>query len=137
MILDPDTVCSLIYKIRRLHGKEVAGQDVLVSNSVDEGEPGHNRMDDALVEDQDTGNIAEIVGLLEGLESEQLQELTGLFLLGRNSETYENLEAAKAASMQITKPIIDLIQDDPASAEYLVSGLEQNDIHCDARTGAG
>ncbi|WP_411817532.1 DUF3775 domain-containing protein [Hyphococcus sp. DH-69] len=136
MILDPDTACALIYKIRRLHGKEAAGPDVLVSNDIDEGQPNKMRMDDVLAEGQDTGNLAEIVGLLEGLESEQMQELAGLFLLGRDRDSYENLEAAKKASMDMNQPIIDLIRNDPASAEYLASGLEKENIRCDARIGA-
>ena len=50
MILDPDTACALIFKIRRLHGKEAAGPDVLASNDVDEGQPAGASMDDALAE---------------------------------------------------------------------------------------
>lgn len=135
MILDPDTACALLYKIRRLHGKELAGPDVLASNEVDEG-VGGGRMDETLVEGRDSGNLAEIKGLLEGLESEQREEFVGLILLGRNPETYENLNMAKAASREITRPIVDFIRDDPASAEHLANGLELSGIKCDDREGA-
>ncbi len=136
MILDPDTACSLIFKIRRLHGKEAAGPDVLASNDVDEGQPQGESMDDALVEGADKGNLAEIKGLLEGLESEQLEELAGLMLMGRDSEFFETLNEAKTAAREWSAPVLDFIKDDPASAEYLASGLERCGVRCDDREGA-
>ncbi|WP_425409630.1 DUF3775 domain-containing protein [Hyphococcus sp.] len=136
MILDPDTACALVYKIRRLHGKELAGPDVLASNDVDEGEPNSTRMDDALVDGQDDGNRAEIKGLLEGLESEQREEFAGLILLGREPESYDNLNMAKAAARQMSLPLMELIEDDPACAEHLMSGLERSGIKCNDREGA-
>ncbi|MCK5748552.1 MAG: DUF3775 domain-containing protein [Oricola sp.] len=136
MILDPDTACALIFKIRRLHGKEIAGPDVIASNDVDEGQPAGASMDDALVEGQDRGNLAEIQGLLEGLESEQLEELAGLFLMGRDSAGFETLNEAKAASREWSVSLLDYMADEPASAEYLASGLERCGIRCDDRSGA-
>lgn len=119
MNLDPDTAAALIFKIRRLHGKELAELDGADgSNDVDDG------MDDVLVEGLDRGNLAEIRGFLEGLESEQLEELVGLMLLGRDPDAYENLNAAKAASRDLGGTVLELIEDDSSAAEYLAAGLE-------------
>ncbi len=136
MILDPDTACALIFKIRRLHGKEAAGPDVLASNDVDEGQPAGASMDDVLVEGQDRGNLAEIKGLIEGLESEQRNELSALFLLGRDSDLFESFDDAKEAASDWLDSLLDHIQNDPAAAEHLASGLESCGIRCDDREGA-
>lgn len=130
MILDPDTACDLIFKIRRLHGGELAEPDGADgSNDADDG------MDDVLVEGRDPGNLAEIRGVLEGLESEQMEELVGLMLLGREPDAYENFNAAKSAARDYDTPILELIADDSASAEYLAAGLEQLGIECDPLGG--
>ncbi|MAW80027.1 MAG: hypothetical protein CMI63_07295 [Parvularcula sp.] len=136
MILDPDTACALIFKIRRLHGKEAAGPDVLASNDVDEGQPAGASMDDALVEGRDRGNLAEIKGLIEGLESEQKQELSALFLLGRDSDLFAGFDDAKEAAKDWPENLTNYIQNDPAAAEHLASGLESCGIRCDDREGA-
>lgn len=126
MILDPDTACDLIFKIRRLHGGEIAEPDGADgSNDADDG------MDDVLVEGRDGGNLAEIQGVLEGLESEQMEELVGLMLLGRDPESYANLHEAKAAARDYDTPVLEFIADDTAAAEYLAAGLEQIGIECD------
>lgn len=130
MHLDPDTACDLVLKIRRLHGKEIAEPDGADgSNDADDG------MDDVLVEGLDAGNLAEIIGLLEGLESEQTEELIGLILLGREPDAYENLNAAKAAARDFSMPLVDFIESDPQSAEFLASGMEAAGIPCDAVRG--
>lgn len=136
MILDPDTACALIFKIRRLHGKEIAGPDVLASNDADEGRPHGTRMDDVLVEGRDEGNRAEILGLLEGLQSEQREELGGLFLLGRDEEFYANLNEARAAAREWMTPLMVFIESDPQAAEHLANGLERCGVRCDDREGA-
>ncbi len=125
MNLDPDTACALIFKIRRLHGKELAERDSADgSNDIDDG------MDDVLVEGQDGGNLAEIRGLLEGLESEQMEEFVGLMLLGRDPDAYENLNAAKAAARDFSTPVLEFLQSDAAAAEYLAMGLEAEGVEC-------
>ena len=130
MRLDPDTACDLVFKIRRLHGKEAAELDGADgSNDADDG------MDDVLVEGQDRGNVAEIRGLLEGLESEQMEEFIGLMLLGRDPDAYENLNHAKAAARDFSTNPIEFISSDAASAEYLASGLEQSGVVCEGIGG--
>lgn len=127
MILDPEIACSMIYKLRRLHGAELAERDGADgSNDPDDG------MDDVLVEGLDRGNVAEIAGLLEGMESEQLEEFVGLIFLGRDPDAYENLNAAKAGARDFSTPVIEFLQSDSAVAEYLAMGLEAAGVHCDA-----
>lgn len=130
MILDPETVCSLIYKLRRLHGSELAEPDGAdASNDVDDG------MDDVLVEGRDSGNRAEIEGLLEGLESEQLDDLVAFILLGRDPDEYANIEDAKAGVEDFSTPVLDYLADNPASVEFLSEGLERAGYICDPFDG--
>jgi hypothetical protein len=125
VILDPETACSLIFKIRRLHGKELAEPDGADgSNDVDDG------MDDVLVDGLDEGNLAEIRGLLEGMESEQREEFVALMLLGRDPDLYDDLESAKAGARDLGTPILEFIQSDSAAAEYLADGLAAAGVAC-------
>ena len=119
MMLDPDTVADLVLRIRRLHAAETAELDAVDgSNNVDD------RMDDVLVEGMDKGNVAEIEGLLEGLESEQMEEFVALILLGRDGDTFTNFGEAKSASRDRDASVMEIILNDPMTAEYLVAGLD-------------
>lgn len=119
MFLDPQVVADLVPKIRRLHASEAAELDAVDgSNNVDD------RMDDVLVDGMDGGNLAEIVGALEGFESEQMEESVALILLGRDADVYASFGEAKSAGRDRDASVMEIILNDPMTAEYLVAGLD-------------
>lgn len=125
MFLDTETICSLVLKVRRLHGSEIAEPDGADgSNDADDG------MDDVLVDGLDDGNVAEIKGVIDALDSDECEELIGLLLLGGHPEDYEDIEQAKAAAQDFPSGILEYFLENEAAAEYLVGGLEAVGVDC-------
>lgn len=130
MELDADLACNLAWKLRRLHGKAAAGPQVAASNDVDGG------MDSALRASNDDGVRADIDGLIAPLNVDERRELAGLVILGRDAQTYDDLEAAGRAFDDLGADLDLVILDDPLAADFLLKGLERIGVICAERSDA-
>jgi hypothetical protein len=122
-----ETICRLIVRAR-----EMEAQVPAIEND-DEPDPTDSDDEFAVLEDEANEAVEEeIIGLLEELGDDQVEEILALALVGRGTyDASEWSEALEAAADPDAEDPIEQLLDMPTLAAYLDAGLAAFDMNCE------
>lgn len=124
--INPEMVCNLINKCQEFHAKE--GVSIPYDNP---GDVDDDWAMQVLADHTSDSTLQEIKHTVNGLESDQQQELVALMWLGRGDYSAEEWDdAVKTARDSWTKRTSEYLAATPLVADYLEEGLSALGYGC-------
>ncbi len=126
LAVDPETVCFLIVKAREFDVKVDPTDEDSGSNAADDDEI------DVLEDRRDDPTYAEIMGMFEALNEDELSDLVAIAWIGRGDFDVEDWEDAKEQARQRgTKGTAEYLLGTPLLGDYLESGFNDLGYSCE------
>ena len=126
LAVDPETVCFLIVKAREFDVKVDPVDEDSGSDAADDDEI------DVLEDRRDDPTYAEIMGMFEALNEDELSDLVAMTWIGRGDFDVEDWEDAKEQARQRgTKGTAEYLLGTPLLGDYLESGFNDLGYSCE------
>ena len=126
LAVDPETVCFLIVKAREFDVKVDPADEDSGADSTDDDDI------DVLADRRDDPTYAEIMGMFEALNEDELSDLVAMTWIGRGDFDVEDWEDAKdQARERGTKGTAEYLLGTPLLGDYLESGFNDLGYSCE------